>query len=250
MSTPENVTGSQPAPVEGAPVMEPHQAQGTVTIRSQAFNSGLFFRLASTACGPDLKPAREYAGVYNVLTTIIFAAMSAEGFINELEDVAKTAATNDPEHATELGAVLSVIESSRGSIRLKYLMALNVLSGRTFDAGRFPFQDFNLLFTLRDELVHLKPKDRITINPDHTIDTSAFPRVVTDLRHRSLLVLPDGGTMGSWLSLISSRAVAFWACQTVSAMVNTILDAIPAGRLSEDATALFRKAFEFPQATP
>jgi hypothetical protein len=97
---------------------------------------------------------------------IILSAAAAEGFINEASALVSQMSKPGgvlpykvtPQMAA-FGSVLKDLEEGRASPRAKYLAASWLLSGQPFDEGRNPFQDFATLIRLRDDLMHLKPKD-------------------------------------------------------------------------------------------
>ena len=89
---------------------------------------------------------------------VILAAAASEAFINEL--AAEVQKTRDlASGLIAFGSVMKEIEDNRGSLALKYLVASQALSGKMFDRGAQPFQDFDLLRRLRDLLMHVKSPD-------------------------------------------------------------------------------------------
>jgi hypothetical protein len=55
--------------------------------------------------------------------------------------------------AKTFGDILQEIENFRGSSRIEYQMRITVPTGELFDKGRYPFQDFDLLFSIRNKLM-------------------------------------------------------------------------------------------------
>ena len=103
------------------------------------------------------------------LASVIFSAMSTEAFINELQQLAVDAACDsaEPGWVKVLGEVLEEAEDARVSIEFKYHIAKLVLSGQAFDKGSQPFQDFALLVSLRNHVVHAKPEEAVRRKEAH-----------------------------------------------------------------------------------
>jgi len=107
---------------------------------------------AAIAANPAAMPA-------DALIAIVFAALGVEAFINELAEMAQRDADmygpglGGTATLRDLATTLVEIEDARGPVELKYQMASKILSGRTFDQGAQPFQDFRDLMRLRDALV-------------------------------------------------------------------------------------------------
>ncbi|MGB2985248.1 MAG: hypothetical protein WBE26_05140, partial [Phycisphaerae bacterium] len=131
--------------------------------------------------------------------------------------------TSVPSPVGSLAAALEEVESSRGSVKLKYLMAKTILSGRPYDKGRQPWQDFDLLFSIRDAIVHNKPQKMGQ-------DTH---KIVAALASRGLCERETPTVKSSWLSRITTRSVARWACNVVRDMEASLREHIPEGRTGE-----------------
>src|ERR1700676_2571312 len=93
------------------------------------------------------------------LVAIVMGAAAAEAFINELAEVIDRSRSDIPARMTAFAAAVNEVESGRGSVTLKYLLASFALTGVVFDKGKSPYQDFDQLIGLRNSLVHLKPTD-------------------------------------------------------------------------------------------
>lgn len=170
------------------------------------------------------------ASTFDAIVAAILAASSTEAFINELPESIETYRRMAPEMVPRvdprfwaLSDVLAELEASRGSVAAKFLMAAHVL-GRPYDRGANPFQDFELLVTLRNEVLHLKPRDRF-IESENRIQ---FPKFATSLQQRGLLKQHGGGrVLSSWFSDIQTPELAAWACESARAVVGALLDALP-----------------------
>jgi hypothetical protein len=122
-----------------------------------------------------------------------------------------------------LATIISEVEACRGSVRLKFQWAMQIVTGSPFDKGAQPFQDFDLLIALRDMVVHLKP--------EHISDEP--PALARRLQKRGLIdpVPPD-----SWESLVGKLCdvrIADWACTVPNRMAEPFAKAL-------DDTALIK----------
>ena len=121
-----------------------------------------------------------------------------------------------------------MIEDAQGSIGLKYHMASKILSGRTFDASKAPFQDFDTLVKLRNEVVHPRHRDRTGkggyVEPASPAIRNLQQRGLTTTRGRQSGD-PSGGM--SWLNEIECGRTATWACQAAREIITAILTMLP-----------------------
>jgi hypothetical protein len=73
-------------------------------------------------------------------------------------------------------------------------------------------------------------------------------RVIDRLRSKSVLAQYDPaayvGTAPNWLALLSTRAVARWACNVAAEIVGSVLDSIPASELKNLAEFFYRANFQ------
>jgi hypothetical protein len=127
-----------------------------------------------------------------------------------------------------LAATLNAMEQAHERIQAKYDAARKILTGRAFDHGTAPFQDFNNLMKLRDGLVHPRHLDRTTAR-GHTEPASS---VVRDLQQRGLTRTrgrrrgdPLGGM--SWLSEIYCGRTAAWAHKAACDVIVEVIRALP-----------------------
>ncbi|MEU7939154.1 hypothetical protein [Microbispora bryophytorum] len=187
--------------------------------------------------------------VAEALTAILFSALSAEAFINELAEVAERVTDLPQSEAqfrtfSDLAETLDMIEKSQGQIDLKYQLASKVLSGKTFRRGESPLQDFSNLIQLRNELVHPRHRDRTTsmghVQPAAKIIRDLQQRGLTTTRGRKQGDVPGGM---SWLDEVKSAAVAGWAYETARVTITAILEMLPDDKRSP-APILFRDRME------
>ena len=181
--------------------------------------SGCLYLLATKAYERIPADAAETAPrQLDTLVSILFSAAALEAYVMELQRHAAGAAQHisQAEYLQGLADVLDEAERSRGSVQLKFMLAKRLLPGQPFDKGAQPYQDFDLLFQLRNAIVHLKPQDA----------TTEPHRLVVQLAARKLCERSEPRVLQSWLDLIETRAVARWACNIVPAMVNALSEGL------------------------
>ena len=183
-------------------------------------NSRVLYRMAKQAyertqsASSDTAPDQDDA-----LIAVLLSAATLETFIADLALCARAGSqlSSTPSPVLALADTLDEVERSRGSVRLKYLMAKMILSRQPYDKGGKPYQDFDLLFDVRNAIIHHKP-EKINKDP-HAI--------VVALAARGLCKRPDPHTRSSWLPHVSTRAIARWACNVVRDMVASITESFP-----------------------
>jgi hypothetical protein len=175
---------------------------------------------------------------FDPLISIIFSALGAEAFINELAEMAQRDADmaepdrEDIDTLLQLAATLTAIEKDqlREQLQRKYLQTSRILGKQAFARGSPPFQDFESLIQLRDALVHPRHQD-LTDQADYI-----SPRLgaVRNLQQRGLTRTRGsrrGGTPGgmSWLDELVTPDIANWAYQAAVGIVTAVGDMIPSG---------------------
>lgn len=111
-----------------------------------------------------------------------------------------------------------------------------VLSGVAFPKDKAPYQDFYALLKLRDAIVHFRPQPEVK-KDEQGRTVHAETRIENLLRNKGILASPDilaqqystpGLVITDWIERISTKAVAVWACNSISAIVRDILQSLPA----------------------
>lgn len=184
-------------------------------------------------------------------SAIVLSAASAEAFINELTEcvalaAAGPAAASLSDKLRNLSSVLEEIESSRGSLTLKYLLAAQTLTGKSFDKGANPYQDFAVLVALRNDLMHLKPRDKlVSIGPQDA--AMEIPKYIVGLQQRGIARSPDTGVLMSWFNRLQTAAMAEWATETARAIILAVLAMIPDDPNPDvDPSFVFKSLFRNP----
>jgi hypothetical protein len=231
------------------------------------YSSSTLFRIAKTACQRTTGGQAERQGGQNdAVVAVIFASAALEAFINELGQIAgdiieqRRAFQQDVQRAGRspsgpapvppfVGALTTVIqqlEESKGQVQLKYDMAMFVLRGEMYSHGTQPYQDFSDLIRLRNAIMHIKRGDQYEFgsptNPG--LVPTTMDKVMEGLWSRNVLAEPPPGEFSDWLDLLGTQAVAKWACNAASAIVLSVLDAIPDSILKGQANRLYRSVFQ------
>lgn len=153
----------------------------------------------------------------DALVAIVMAATAAEAFINELAgylhilDETQADWAPIPPTLVACGDVVKDVEDSHGSVTLKYMVAAFALSGRTFDKGAAPFQDFVELIKLRNAIVHLKPSDTVGQKRTNALADRGLAQPSTPTYH-----MP-------WLDRLLTPETAAWAVRTARNMMLGLL---------------------------
>lgn len=173
------------------------------------------------------------------ITCVLFSAMSIEAFMNELPVLVEYYGKINQQQekfTSKLAILLHRVEESQGQIKLKLLVASIAITGEAPDLSKTPYQDFDTLIKLRNELVHLKPQDKFTVNEDGEVDPSEELKK-WNKRLRGLNILANPNTYISpitneeypypFVELISTRAVAKWAFNTACDTIHEIIKSMP-----------------------
>jgi hypothetical protein len=216
-------------------------------------------------------------GHNDALISVVFAASSLEAFVNEATYLAerKSHSPGEPPTVSAFAQVMDDAEESRASIHSKFQLGNLVLTGKPYQKGKEPYQDFADLIAIRNLLMHGKANElfltvggkRVVLNPAAVIDKLAsknilheakpehqkgFVTFVGDKAMAEPIYLEDdfdlsGVTtqrmMARWTFLIGTKAVAQWACNAASQMATDLMDKAPPGNWKQMMEGQFRKAF-------
>ena len=179
------------------------------------------------------------------IVAIVLSAAATEAFINELAElIAMSNSRHENILSQELRAfavVIEEIEQSRGSLLLKYLMAAQTLRGFPFDKSSNPFQDFATLITLRNDVMHLKPRDTDVVTDG--IQSIAVPKYVVALQQRKLARTPPPNVGMSWFNRLQTTEIASWAPRVARDIILAVLDLIPDDDTGRDPTDMLKRQF-------
>jgi hypothetical protein len=200
------------------------------------FHCGKLWRLACDARDRAERAVElnKDAWPYEAVVAVILAAAASEAFINELAQVMVMTRGTRGQRGVPLPSALSdfadkieEIEKARGRTTEKYLAASQALGGKMFDKGKSPYQDFALLMTLRNDIMHLRPRDTFEeeLRGQDVETTVRWPKYLACLQSRGLAQKVD--CLASWFDLLATAALSRWACDTALLMILAILDLVP-----------------------
>ena len=261
-----------------------------IVMRMWLPNTGALFATAASSAKGISAPSRQ-GGQDSALVSVVFAAASLEAFLSESVYLAEFSnyiarIKGDIGAASETAAtfaqVLDDAEDSRASIESKFHLANLVLTGKAYEKGASPYQDFRLLTDLRNALVHFKSKEYFS-KMDGKPATFNQEKVVEKLKSKNVLFQPSPGSedhfhlpVGEvalasvdylkagrvlglddarrvtlvpdavrtrWTYTISTKALAEWACSTAVNMATDLMDKIPIGSWKQNVETYLRPAF-------
>lgn len=193
---------------------------------------------------PDLE-----GGHGDAMAAIVFSATAAEVFINEVGALAvQDAERIDSKSSVALFVKLWSELGSRTSAKAKFILAKTILTDEPYDQQAPPFQDYTTLLTLRDELLHM-PKPEATYIDEGSIKTKPWQFVEDNLGSRNLLAECDPADKG-WLYQVTTKAMAHWACETIEAMVKSLIQTMPQSLLAGSLEMFYIRQFTMPGSKP
>lgn len=220
----------------------PNRTDNTRLPGAIALNASLLFGLAQDAfertkpAASDVEPDQRDA-----LVAIVFSAATLEAFINEAIALASSLMQSWTQISAQVHGhkvtdpvverfytLLHEADDDRMALGLKYNLASIAFTGKPFVKGEQPYQDFELLITLRNWIVHLKSRDQFYVSGPATGEYIVEPPQIIKEAFRSRHLIDSTRTSKmSWTRQISTRACARWACNTASHMINHTIDLIP-----------------------
>lgn len=186
-----------------------------------AFNSAVLFHISRKAC------ERACTNRADTLVAIVFAAAGLESFVNEVLErlhFPPEEGIGALDNARAVAAAADLYGKS-ASLPQKVQLLSVALTGRTFNLGTQPYQDFDLLVALRNALVHQRP-ERIPDEESPELKPSKLvqrliSRGVVPRRSRSAVAEP-------MLGPVTEPAVARWAFDSGLQMVHALSEMLPA----------------------
>lgn len=127
-----------------------------------------------------------------------------------------------PESLINVSRIMPDVESAGPQVKFQILYAL--LCGKTFERGAQPFQDFNFLIKLRNEIVHPKC-ERIERGVDKPYEENS-QALIKGILSKSISHLPKNVHL-PWKRHLENDKAASWAVGTARAMIYAIRDAVP-----------------------
>jgi hypothetical protein len=173
---------------------------------------------APTLFSIALDSAQSIVGVPRVgghkeaLVSVVFAAASLEAFLNESVYLAENT-RNAPPVVSTFAQVMAEAEESKAQIQAKFHLGHLVLTGKSYDKGAVPYQDFSDLFAVRNSLMHGKSnelfltvtgKPGMMLNPLAVMERLSSKNILHDPQseHRKGYVMVAGDTAQAELILV------------------------------------------------
>lgn len=200
----------------------------------------------------DNTPDRE-SGQGHAMAAIVFSATAAEVFINEVGFLAKRIAKEMPHNCSETTALFAKLWDElgpRSSTKAKFILAKTILTDEPYDQKEPPFSHFSLLLTLRDQLLHMS-KYYETYIEKGIIKTKPWKFLDKHFGPLNLLAVDETNQMG-WPTRVTTKAMARWACNTVEAMVESLIQSMPSSLLGVQLEKVYHGRFSLsiPSSTP
>ena len=178
-----------------------------------------WFTLAKKAYQRSLKDPGE------AWVTIILSASCIESFLNDAMELLDFLSTMEvevavPERTKAFASMLKSLESQNAPTQFKVEIAYFILTGEQVDKGAQPFQDFSLLFRLRNELIHKKPEY-------YSRDNRSLHPLVAQLVSRKVIPRPKVSELKHWPYFLDDPEVARWAYNVAVRVVLWIKNAAP-----------------------
>jgi hypothetical protein len=193
---------------------------------SWVFDTAMLFNVACDNASSIEAPPRK-GSQKPALVSIVFSVLTLEAFMNELAEFALTSDMEQPPVIDVLAEFLKDSEESNASLETKFTVGSWILTGKRFERGKQPFQDFALLVRLRNDIVHFKANDRfeegVPVGKRHA-------NLISKFRDKNILAEDTReDILSSWSHLIQTKAAAEWSCKTAARMVMDFYKKLPSG---------------------
>jgi len=185
----------------------------------------------------------------DAIAAVVLAAAAAEGFINELGTLCTDTRPDShlpPSHAA-LAQKLLELEQAHSSPLDKYLAAALILTGKKLPKGMKLYQDFALLFAVRNSIMHIKAVDQAGPRQGEML-TFTMPEIVKKLQGKKLAKASKKEIGASWFEALQTDKVASWACTASLNMILAVLDMMP--DIAGDPARHFKRQFRSCKSPP
>ena len=188
--------------------------------RPLLIRTGSIFDLAASAY------KRSHSEISESLTSILFSFIGLESFINTLIEIISEPCFDKkiPSKVITLDKILTELDTSNLNIATKFQITRLVLSGDSYDKGASPYQDFDCLIKIRNDLIHSKPV-RITMQTKKIKPPKEYPNFIRHLTSKG--IIPKPKLRSSWESLITVPKVAYWSYKTAYEMIISLIEVFP-----------------------
>jgi hypothetical protein len=167
----------------------------------------------AVAAAKSIVGACRVGGHKEALVSLVFAAAALEAFLNESVYLAEN--TRDaPPIVSTFAQVMADAEESKTQIQAKFQLGNLVLTGKAYDKGAPPYQDFADLFAVRNALMHGKSnelfltvtgKPGVMVNPVAVLERLSSKNILHEPQpdHQKGYVAVAGDTMKAELILVN-----------------------------------------------
>ena len=164
-------------------------------------------------------------GQLNALVSIVFSVMAVEAFLNESIGMALFYADfpDEPEVVSVFAECMADARNRRVSLDFKLALANWILVTKKLDKGAQPYQDFEKIVRLRNDLVHFKGNPRFEQN---ATPEEFHQDLIQRFGNRKNLLAQDMEA-GSWIHAIETKAIADWSCKTAAQVVVDLVSKAP-----------------------
>jgi hypothetical protein len=195
------------------------------------FETGSLLGVALDAARSIKTPSR-HGGQKPALISIVFSVVALEAFFNELVELALDARNYplqvNPPVISVFGDCMTEAESSHASLQSKFLLGNWILSGERLDKGTLTYQDFTLLMSLRNTLLHFKANPAFEQStPPEDVHQELFKK----FKSRNILAEDAQESDGTWTFLFETKAVAERSCRTAAQMIRDFCSRVPQSTL-------------------
>lgn len=189
---------------------------------SRVFTSRTLLRIARKGVN---RSKREHD---QAVVAILFSAAAVEGFLNDVMEF--SGFIEDDDRLKALHDLLVEAEDQKAQVAFKFQLTNLVLKGTRLNRGDRVSQELELLFKLRNSLIHMRP-DR----GEATLFTQKRKRhpAADQLVSRGVITAMQAEHARSWVELVSCHAVAKWAYDAATHIAVTIFDLIESDRLKD-----------------
>ena len=177
------------------------------------------------------------------LVSLIFSYSALEAFINETLSVTEQfSGGRRSDDEKKFYALMLQLQEKKDSTEQKYHLSKILFTGSPWQKGDEPFQRFDFLKRLRNELIHKKSETTATVRDLSTNEmsvTMSKNNLINGLKKRQLIDNTD--ELGSWLDAIQNEKFAKWCCDTAIIMSDAFIEMLPRGKYQE----IFKEMLEF-----
>jgi hypothetical protein len=164
----------------------------------------------------------------DALIAILFAAAGLEALANDVVHGIRGLEPHDDyedELRSRLGIYTSVCDVEWMPTPSKYTMLFHVLSGKTIDRGSEPIQSLELLFRVRDSIVHLKPETHYWNWGEGGIEGEPH-QVAKSLAAKGLFKLPKEGKISLLVDYLQNPRLSKWAMDVVVSLLSSLFSSV------------------------